>query len=499
MKRRRFTRFLSAALCALLLAGCHAPASAAPESTATPVATAAPVPAASPAPTADPGNTPERFWELAAHDQYLSGMVTGCQFTDYPGESWIAFTADDGQTYRVEGALGREYEGLPPFHSVYSYSGKESDECRPGWRVLVYYEDALPAGSTTITRPKDIFLFSPEDTAGPKEQISTTEYELGVLRKNFDGIEGKAIFTPDEAMGRVAEHLGLEVQAQSASSGITLYTDGSHTLSFHQLWYNPYYQLDREAAARTNTDLYGWTDRLDNPDFPGEEALTRPYLEYEILDQQGDGQSTSYYVSVTGDVSTTQTSVDIAPFGQVSNLLTFLTAEQQDLYRKAVKFRLAFFSLPDNIQQFPQFKPLVENNWVVIQDGYSLYQNSYEEFSDLAHSVFTQDYLDSLGPLYIDKFVDRDGRLATSTDTGLTRDCLPGAWRPVLENYPDLFRLESRDEEAIEFTLISHYDRNWQNYTTDDQMDIYTVEYPIRMVNTADGWRIDEFHTTEYG
>lgn len=186
-------------------------------------------------------------------------------------------------------------------------------------------------------------------------------------------------------------------------------------------------------------------------------------------------------------------------FGQESSDLSFLTEEQQDLYYKALKFRLAFFSLPDNIQQFPQFQPLAENNWVVIQDGYSLYQNSYEEFSNLAHSVFTQDYLDSLGPLYTEKFVDRDGRLATSTDRGLTRDSLPGARRPVLENYPDLFRLEYQDEETIEFTLISHYDRNWQNYTGEDGMDIYTAEYPIRMINTDDGWRIDEFHTTEYG
>lgn len=489
--------FPAALLCAALLAGCTVPASPAP--TATPAVTAAPAATASPAPTADPDNTPERFWELAAHDRYLTGVITDCQFADYPGESRITFTAGDGQTYRVEGALGREHEGLPPFHSVYSYSGKESDECQPGWQVLVYYEDTLTDGQTTITRPKDIFLFFPRDAAGLEEQLFTTEYELGVLRKNFDAIQNKAVFTPDEAMRRVAAQLGLQVQAQSPSPGVTQYTDGSHTLSFQRLWYNSYYQLDREAAFRANTDLAGWAAQLDDPDFPGEEALTRPYLEYEILDRQGDGQSTSYYVSISGEVSTTQTTLTPPAFGQETYAPLFLTEEQQDLFQKAAKFQFAFFSLPDNIQQFPQFQPLAENNWVVIQDGYSLYQNSYEEFSDLAHSVFTQDYLDSLGPLYTEKFVDRDGRLATSTDRGLTRDSLPGARRPVLENYPDLFRLEYQDEETIEFTLISHYDRNWQNYTGEDGMDIYTAEYPIRMVNTDDGWRIDEFHTTEYG
>lgn len=495
--KKRFCILCAGLLLAGMLTGCTEPAPPAP--TATPAATATPAPTAAPAPTANPDNTPERFWELAAHDQYLSGVITDCQFTDYPGESWIAFTADDGQEYRVEGPLGREHEGLLPFHSVYSYSGKESDECQPGWQVLVYYEDTLTDEQTTITRPKDIFLFFPRDAAGPEEQLFTTEYELGVLRKNFDAIQNKAVFTPDEAMGRVAEYLGLQVEAQSPSPGVTQYTDGSHTLSFQRLWYNSYYQLDREAAFRANTDLAGWAAQLDDPDFPGEEALTRPYLEYEILDRQGDGQNTSYYVSISGEVSTTQTTLTPSAFGQETYAPLFLTEEQQDLFQKAAKFQFAFFSLPDNIQQFPQFQPLAENNWVVIQDGYSLYQNSYEEFSDLAHSVFTQDYLDSLGPLYTEKFVDRDGRLATSTDRGLTRGSLPGARRPVLENYPDLFRLEYQDEETIEFTLISHYDRNWQNYTGEDGMDIYTAEYPIRMVNTDDGWRIDEFHTTEYG
>ncbi|EJW91535.1 hypothetical protein EVA_20359, partial [gut metagenome] len=26
-----------------------------------------------------------------------------------------------------------------------------------------------------------------------------------------------------------------------------------------------------------------------------------------------------------------------------------------------------------------------------------------------------------------------------------------------------------------------------------------TIEYPIRMIYTDDGWRIDEFHTTHFG
>ena len=43
----------------------------------------------------------------------------------------------------------------------------------------------------------------------------------------------------------------------------------------------------------------------------------------------------------------------------------------------------------------------------------------------------------------------------------------------------------------------------WDSYATyefeQDSMDVYTIEYPIRLVNTAAGWRVDEFHTTEFG
>lgn len=490
--------FPAALLCAALLAGCTAPASPAP--TATPTVTAAPTPTASPAPTTNPDNTPERFWELAAHDQYLAGVITDCRFTDYPGECWIAFTADDGQAYRVEGALGKEHEGLPPFHSLYSYSGKASDECRPGWQVLVYYEDELSPGDTTITRPKDIFLFSPEDTAGPEEQLFTTEYELDVLRKNFDGIEGKTVFTPDEAMRRVAEHLGLQVEAQSPSPGVTQYTDGNHTLDFHHLWYNRYYQLDREQAARANADLSGWVAKLDDPDFPGEQALTTPYVEYEILDLQSDGQSTSYYVSITGDVSTTPATVTIPASGEETDTLSFLTEEQKDLYQKALELSTPLFGMPENLNGVGPFRPLGDGNGNWARNGdYYLYENSYAEWEDWMYSIFTPAYIQQLGRLYTDKFVDLDGHLATYFDNSLLRTWLPGHNRMVTENVFPLYRLESLTEDELTFTLLAPYDTNYRNSNTPQDMTLEWREYPIRMVNTDDGWRIDEFHTAEYG
>lgn len=255
-------------------------------------------------------NTPEYFWSLASHDQYLSGVVTDCHFTDYPQDSYICFDAD-GREYRVEGSLGKNHEGLPPFHSVYSYSGREADECRPGWNIVVYFEDQLSEDETTITQPKEIYLFLPDSADIVNAWIGITDYELTVLRKNYDALEDKSVFSPQEAMRRVAQHIGLENPLeQSTSPGIYVYTDGQHTISFQALHYNRYYQLDRDAGYKVYANDPNLAARFMDPDFPGDGIMSQPFIEYEVLDQY-DQRRDLYFVSITGDVSDTQTVYDI--------------------------------------------------------------------------------------------------------------------------------------------------------------------------------------------
>ena len=87
MKRRRFTRFLFAALCAPLLAGCTVPGGT-PEPTPTPspAPTLTATPTATPAPTATPSPTPAvlsakeekaeilAFWEDAEFSYWMTGL-----------------------------------------------------------------------------------------------------------------------------------------------------------------------------------------------------------------------------------------------------------------------------------------------------------------------------------------------------------------------------------------------------------------------------------------
>ncbi len=175
--------------------------------------------------------------------------------------------------------------------------------------------------------------------------------------------------------------------------------------------------------------------------------------------------------------------------------LSFLTEEQQELYYKALSAANYLFGLPDNLEDGVTFKHQTNGDHVVGVDGYYLYQNTYNEFSDLVHSIFTTQFITSLGDFYSKKFIDYNGVLAASDE--YYRQMVEGCTIQATENFPDTFKIVSQNEDEIRFYLISHYDRNW-NYA-DKDFDIFTIEYPIRMIKADVGWRIDEFHTTMYG
>lgn len=133
-----------------------------------------------------------------------------------------------------------------------------------------------------------------------------------------------------------------------------------------------------------------------------------------------------------------------------------------------------------------------EGNLVTVMKNYELYDASYNTFSNQIHQIFTDNCLNTTD--YAVKFIDYEGSVAV--DGWITNDLIDGTTRQVLEGAPDTYRLIRNTEDEMAFTLISHYDRDW-NVSAD--MGIFTVEYPIRMVNTSSGWRVDEFHTTMYG
>lgn len=180
--------------------------------------------------------------------------------------------------------------------------------------------------------------------------------------------------------------------------------------------------------------------------------------------------------------------------GQEYTDLSFLSQEQQNIYQKALDASMFLFDVPTNLDK-SIFHEQVAN---VELDGqmYDLFENSYSEFQDYVYTIFTPRYIESLGTFYTDKFINYDGYLATCVNGDLIRDYVDGITREVQENYPDTYRLDFQDDKTVRFTLISHYDSNWN---IKDEMNIFTIEYPICLVNTESGWRVDEFHTTLHG
>ena len=186
---------------------------------------------------------------------------------------------------------------------------------------------------------------------------------------------------------------------------------------------------------------------------------------------------------------------------------SFLTEGQQELYRRARALYQAMFG-GDTIW-IDWFYSAADNTPYesVELDGYfyTLAQGRYrqwEDFDAAVRSVFTNAYWDgrnSVGaedeePIPI--YRDIGGRLGII-------DLSRGAGYYYNENFPDEFRLDEQTDNSITFTLIGHYSPVWPRWNeTPEERDRrraeeyeYTLEFPIRMVLTNNGWRFDEFHS----
>lgn len=176
--------------------------------------------------------------------------------------------------------------------------------------------------------------------------------------------------------------------------------------------------------------------------------------------------------------------------------LSFLTTDQQELYRVAYDAKDGLYGMGDNLMYLWGYRPVLDDNEAVvyIDEDYVLYDANFYEFSNHIHQIFTDSFLANSD--YSVKFIDYDGDVAVNYS--LKKDMVYGTTIQVNEAFPDTYRLVCSSENSIDFTLISHYDRNGWN-GQNDSIDVYTIEYPIRMIKLSDGWRIDEFHTTMFG
>lgn len=170
----------------------------------------------------------------------------------------------------------------------------------------------------------------------------------------------------------------------------------------------------------------------------------------------------------------------------------FLTEEQQLLYRRASNL-YRHTRLGSDIEYAGSAVDL--SGYETVQIGESNYYISQGPYQNWAYfravmcSVFSEDYWN--------KFIDNtspqeyDGQLCfldTSMGIGYFYD----------KTSTDTFRLESQSDTEIRFTLIGHYAGPWMDYeinTTGEELHRYTLEFPMRLVLTENGWRFDAFHS----
>ena len=150
--------------------------------------------------------------------------------------------------------------------------------------------------------------------------------------------------------------------------------------------------------------------------------------------------------------------------------LDFLTEEQNEVWMKS-KF-IKSFSVSSGNAQLPY------SNEEVTADFYMPTDISYKSFADFINSVFTEDAFDSVTT---SSFKDVNGFVYW----------IDGARGGDLDYRGCDFELVSKDENTIKFKCIAYYN-NGPVYTEYTEGDPYncTLEYPIEMVNTENGWRM---------
>lgn len=172
----------------------------------------------------------------------------------------------------------------------------------------------------------------------------------------------------------------------------------------------------------------------------------------------------------------------------------FLDEEQQLLYRKAYRLYEAMFGGSSSGIDIPRISgqpklPSMENatiayagnNYIVSTGRYS----NWDDFSMVIYSVYTDEFWKHMNQLNgVERYVNVDGRMCY-LDLGR------GSGRLYL-GQPDEFELVSQTDDSIIFTLIGHYGQAIEDGGNGEN---YTIEYPMKLVKTENGWRFEEFHS----
>ena len=181
----------------------------------------------------------------------------------------------------------------------------------------------------------------------------------------------------------------------------------------------------------------------------------------------------------------------------------FLDKNQQLLYRQAFEIYTNLFGgdtsgvCMGDEDKFPDMAGFVERNGIPYTKATGRYA-VWADFDAMIHSVFTDHFWcgqNSWGDTD-STFIDIDGALyyVNAAKGHYYRN----------ENFPDTFKLNSKTDNEIIFTLTGYYSSPWPNEgETPEQRDQrllngweYIIDFEIKLVRTAEGWRFEHFNST---
>lgn len=169
-----------------------------------------------------------------------------------------------------------------------------------------------------------------------------------------------------------------------------------------------------------------------------------------------------------------------------------LDAKQLEVFNAAVDiYRHLFGGDTDEVNYWEGRGPY-PYKWETIEIDDMLYTKSwgpyanYADFDILIRSVFTEQF-------WAERNEWDDGiKLFTNVDGSLYYiSAAIGGGDDYNWDVPDTCRLVERTDDTISFTLIGHYSRL---YPRENGTYGHTLEFPARMVRTADGWRVDQLY-----
>ena len=231
---------------------------------------------------------------------------------------------------------------------------------------------------------------------------------------------------------------------------------------------------------------------------------------YAAVDAQEAKPDPVWYTYENGALSRILPAIPLDDYALSAPVPDFLDEEQQLLYRRAYALYYSLFPCSNDSAHFlpaqgiPEPAEGVERYGITYAPEYGRF-NRWDDFERAVLSVFTRDAWDAKNgphatggaPVYIG--VDNRTYYISYGRGG-------GDYNG---SFPETFRLVERTEDAVEFVMTGYY-TNWaelpgetfeEHLARQEQWE-YSIDFPMRLVKTEDGWRFDQFYlavTDDFG